>query len=173
MRFSYAWSVTQRQLPSRVLAIGDDYREEYSDWPTGTLVSLRGTVVRRQPVRTYLRDGSSRLAKCAFVKKLVKGEWGIIDPPDVVLVELSEDAPCPINEDAEFIGRIRVVQAEVDITPGAKLHYRICMLDTATPRFHGASIAGLVVGAMGVFVFAVALRHWLGARRESREGARA
>ena len=35
-------------------------------------------------------------------------------------------------------------------------------------RLHGASIAGLVVGAMGVFVFAVALRHWLGERRALR-----
>ena len=34
-------------------------------------------------------------------------------------------------------------------------------LDTTASRFHGASIAGLVVGAMGVFVFTVALRHWL------------
>ncbi len=36
-------------------------------------------------------------------------------------------------------------------------------------RFHVASIAGLVVGAMGVFVFSVALRHWLWERRRFRE----
>jgi len=29
----------------------------------------------------------------------------------------------------------------------------------------------LVVGAMGVFVFTVALRHWLGERRKFREEA--
>jgi hypothetical protein len=40
-------------------------------------------------------------------------------------------------------------------------------------RFTGASVAGLVVGAMGAFVFAVALRHWLGERRRFREAARA
>jgi hypothetical protein len=33
------------------------------------------------------------------------------------------------------------------------------------------SIAGLAVGAMGVFVFAAALRHWLGERRRFREDA--
>jgi hypothetical protein len=43
-------------------------------------------------------------------------------------------------------------------------------VDTTASRFHGASIAGLVVGAMGVFVFSVALRHWLGERRRFREG---
>ncbi|MHC4198595.1 MAG: hypothetical protein ACYSU0_01190 [Planctomycetota bacterium] len=35
------------------------------------------------------------------------------------------------------------------------------VLDPNASRFHGASIAGIVVGAMGVFVFSVALRHWL------------
>jgi hypothetical protein len=44
-------------------------------------------------------------------------------------------------------------------------------------RFTGASVAGLVVGATGVFVFvfvfAVALRHWLRDRSKFREEARA
>jgi len=44
---------------------------------------------------------------------------------------------------------------------------------TTASRFTGASIAGLVVGAMGVFVFTVALRHWLGERRKFEEEARA
>jgi len=44
-------------------------------------------------------------------------------------------------------------------------------LDATASRFHPASIAGLVVGAMGVFVFTVALRHWLGERRAAREAA--
>ena len=46
----------------------------------------------------------------------------------------------------------------------------ISILTTAS-RFTGASIAGLVVGAMGVFVFTVALRHWLRERRKFREQA--
>ena len=44
-------------------------------------------------------------------------------------------------------------------------------LDAAASRFHGASIAGLVVGAMGVFVFTAALRHWLREQRRFREAA--
>ncbi|MHC4503115.1 MAG: hypothetical protein ACYTFI_07410 [Planctomycetota bacterium] len=39
---------------------------------------------------------------------------------------------------------------------------RVLVVDLTSGRFHGASIAGLVVGAMGVFVFTAALRHWLG-----------
>ena len=35
------------------------------------------------------------------------------------------------------------------------------VLAAGSHRLCGASIAGLVVGAMGVFVFAAALRHWI------------
>jgi hypothetical protein len=38
-------------------------------------------------------------------------------------------------------------------------------------RWHLASIAGLVVGAMGVFVFTVALRHWLRERTAAESDA--
>jgi hypothetical protein len=38
---------------------------------------------------------------------------------------------------------------------------------TEKGRLTGASVAGLVVGAMGVFVFGTALRHWLRERRAS------
>ncbi len=38
-------------------------------------------------------------------------------------------------------------------------------IDPGSSRFTGASIAGLVVGAMGMFVFSVALRQWLRERR--------
>jgi hypothetical protein len=52
--------------------------------------------------------------------------------------------------------------------------YHFYVIDTTESRWHGASIAGLVVGAMGVFVFTVALRHWLNQRRaahvETSEG---
>ncbi len=45
------------------------------------------------------------------------------------------------------------------------------VVDVEAGRLHGASIAGLVVGAMGVFVFTVALRHWLKERRAFGEAA--
>ena len=37
----------------------------------------------------------------------------------------------------------------------------VIVIDPTASPWTGASIAGLVVGAMGVFVFSVALRHWL------------
>ncbi len=45
-------------------------------------------------------------------------------------------------------------------------------IDTTASRFTGASVAGLAVGAMGLLVFTVALRHWLGERRKFPEEAR-
>jgi hypothetical protein len=68
----------------------------------------------------------------------------------------------------EFAFCGRIVSARPNTSWGHVVH-----VDTTASRWHGASIAGLVVGAMGVFVFTVALRHWLGERRRFREDARA
>jgi hypothetical protein len=40
----------------------------------------------------------------------------------------------------------------------------ICLL-TVTSRLHGAYVAGLVVGAMGCFIFGLYLRRWLRERK--------
>ncbi len=45
----------------------------------------------------------------------------------------------------------------------------IWYFDSRASRFHPASIAGLVVGAMGVFVFGAALKAWLRERKAYRE----
>ncbi|MHC5056250.1 MAG: hypothetical protein ACYTKD_16240 [Planctomycetota bacterium] len=44
-------------------------------------------------------------------------------------------------------------------------------LDTSSSPLHPASIAGLVVGAMGVFIFALHLRRWLVERPTVRRAA--
>jgi len=41
----------------------------------------------------------------------------------------------------------------------------IYIVDCTASRWNGASVAGLVVGAMGVFIFALHLRRWLRVRR--------
>ena len=54
------------------------------------------------------------------------------------------------------------------------VHGRFCLFDTAldtlsldttASRFHPASVASLVVAAMGVFVFGLYLRSWLHERK--------
>jgi len=47
----------------------------------------------------------------------------------------------------------------------------VIAVDAAASRWTGASVAGLVVGAMGVLVFALYLRHWLKVSRLLTEGA--
>ena len=61
----------------------------------------------------------------------------------------------------------RALDLDLDTPPSGLL------VDAVASRCHGGTIAGLVVGAMGAFVFTVALRHWLGERRKFREEARA
>ena len=41
-------------------------------------------------------------------------------------------------------------------------------LDGCASRFHPASVAGLIVGTMGVLVFGIVLRRWLRERRSVR-----
>jgi len=79
------------------------------------------------------------------------------------------DTPWPRHDSARqrFVGRLRVINTEFS---RSSTPFRI---DATASRFHGATIAGLVVGAMGVFVLTVALRHWLGERRRCRQEARA
>ncbi len=67
-------------------------------------------------------------------------------------------------------GRLSAVYvSELDAEIPGKAHEHKLLFLHAASRYHGASIAGLVVGAMGVFVFTVVLLHWLGERRAWRE----
>ncbi|MHC4502659.1 MAG: hypothetical protein ACYTFI_05080 [Planctomycetota bacterium] len=92
--------------------------------------------------------------------------------PFVVTAESPDDSSLSIYAvhvlDPPEIGKVTVFEGRV--VPGISMW---CDIDATASRFHGASIAGLVVGAMGVFVFTVALRHWLRERRAFREEARA
>jgi hypothetical protein len=66
------------------------------------------------------------------------------------------------------------------ITPGvlAKLKGRVTfqgglspiyIVDCTASRWNGASVAGLVVGAMGIFIFAIHLKRWLRVRGLARD----
>ena len=82
----------------------------------------------------------------------------------------------PVLQDKDEALAVHVVGTETTVTgrvvaldDGSSV--ALLALSITASRFTGASIAGLVVGAMGVFVFTVALRHWLGERRKFREAA--
>jgi hypothetical protein len=60
-----------------------------------------------------------------------------------------------------YRGRVdfKVMAREIDPT--------VAIVDPSASRFHSASIVGLVVGAMGLFVFCLYLWSWSPERRES------
>ena len=83
------------------------------------------------------------------------------------------DDPTDEREEAQVCisqGQTADRGAAVSFAGRVAFHDRCCgcgqglfvTVDTTASRFTGASVAGLVVGAMGVFVFAVAFRDWLG-----------
>ncbi len=76
--------------------------------------------------------------------------------PDVVTVQ-AYGSLTRLESDPPGTTRGRVV---IDDAMGSAF---LC-IDVTASRWTGASVAGLVVGAMGVFVFVAALRHWLGLR---------
>ncbi len=80
----------------------------------------------------------------------------IRDGDEFVNVTMWDAHAPPTGSEATIFGRVK---------PHLHEHVSTSAVDTTASRFHGASIAGLVVGAMGVFVFTVGLRHWLGERR--------
>ena len=70
---------------------------------------------------------------------------------------LPEGHPRPVN-------RGRVI---VEYPLGSR--YPLLAIDAGASRWTGASVAGLVVGAMGVFIFVLHLRRWLRVRGLTRD----
>jgi hypothetical protein len=79
-----------------------------------------------------------------------------------------------VFEDARKVpatGRVQSVHGRVvrehwiNTRPSSGGDINFFFVDTARGRFTGASVAGLVVGAMGVFIFGLYLRRWLVERK--------
>ncbi|MHC4250001.1 MAG: hypothetical protein ACYS9X_12810 [Planctomycetota bacterium] len=96
--------------------------------------------------------------------------WLWVGSADAALpVRMPVSGPVPvIGSDEAFAGRVsmsefRYIPAYYDYLPS---EVPLPELDATRSRWHPASIAGLAVGAMGVFIFALYLRRWL--RRRGR-----
>lgn len=92
----------------------------------------------------------------------------MVEPPDsrgFVFVRVPYAFKCGEDRAAAFRGRAGGPDYE-----GGPVAGRM-ELDATRGRFHAASIAGLVVGAWGVFVFAAAFLHWRRRRRFHDEQA--
>ncbi|MHC4199474.1 MAG: hypothetical protein ACYSU0_05740 [Planctomycetota bacterium] len=163
MLYSYAW----RLAPSDIFAVEilpeGGLQQTWSH--PGTFVRVRGRLQAvDDPAWSYhsVPDQDWTVSD----KTLLLG-----DPKGFVFApfETNSEARRHVGRSATLTGRVRMGKyfwSPQSSSSGPTL-------DTAASRFTGASIAGLVVGAMGVFVFTVALRHWLGERRQFREETRA
>jgi hypothetical protein len=161
MRYSYAWDVEAARL-------GHDLAVDRLLWE-GRYVRLRGKALGSAPLGqvhkgkaaiTAMHSHASlsmSVSRCALVE----------NGPAVLWLWTGRDLPAS--------GDVLVVTGRV---LGPEHKYRIladmpdsmglpgCPLVLAeASRFTGASIAGLVVGAMGVFIFGLYLRAWLRERK--------
>jgi hypothetical protein len=159
MRYSYAWDVTPADISAARLP------EAYHNgsWPYGRrYVRLEGVLRIRQNVGD---GGDYSFNPTRFT--LSNGQR--ID------VQLKREGIPDDETKRQIPGRLSMVSSIDldDLEGGSIIADCTPYLQVGHGRLTGASVAGLVVGAMGVFVFTVALRHWLGERRKFREGARA
>ena len=135
MRYSYAWEVTPT--------------DAYERGMKGRFVSIRGIVVElegwegaRHPALTERRTDSAE-----------RELWGA-----VLLLGLATEP----QKGTEIGVKGRLVRSYLLNHPywtGVELYY--LAVDTTASRFTWHSITGLVVGAMGMFVFVMYLRTWL------------
>jgi hypothetical protein len=155
MRYSYAWDV------SRWVARRQAY--QYPDWPQGAYVTLRGVVVNLTSSHMgEFRDGEPVRIPTVTLKP--------VDAPDdlpfyaLEQVFVPTTRPFVAGEVAALSGRVHLPASGA---PLAERHncYWLLIIDGRRSRIASSTVAGLVVGAMGVFVFGLYLRRWVKERR--------
>ncbi|MHC4247894.1 MAG: hypothetical protein ACYS9X_02075 [Planctomycetota bacterium] len=158
MRYTYCWDVTVEQLLART------EQTCYHRWPAHSYISIRG-----MPTFADHPDGNSYL----------NGINGLAEPAAHVGINgtnIVDPGSCP--EVMTFIGRVTggfaypllPDDAAYTVAPTLTHHpdgpYRgYPAVDPHARRPAAETIAGLVVGAMGCFVFGLYLRRWLGERK--------
>jgi hypothetical protein len=150
MRYSYAWTIEEDVL---LRALGTEaegkLRDAYVSVP-GANASLWGHEVGDNPFWGH-EGGNKRAGTVAISLE----EWGY-GRLLLALVRGKVDErnmsvhPVPSGP---FRGRLSIEDAMVIV------------VDTTASRFHPASVAALVVGAMGCFIFGLYLRAWLRERK--------
>ena len=184
MRFSYAWEVTPRTLIDAFdSGEGGSWKRAYVSVHGHIVSVIFGSASPPVPPSAYVNvaqertkaeaDARVRELQAELRAKVSEEEYREFERthgPGVLSVsakwpDMDYQVPVRITSD-EWASRSRGSLFNGRVVE----HPRGLAVDTTVSRFHGASIAGLVVGAMGVFVFSVALRHWLGERGAFRVG---
>ncbi|MHC4502340.1 MAG: hypothetical protein ACYTFI_03465 [Planctomycetota bacterium] len=153
MRYSYAWNLSADYIYDRAPQIYE------GKWPAGACVQVETARLGQAKAYALVLAGSEA-AKPVCVQGKVIG-IGTVTCGHVAVEVLEKQW---LGGVPSFFG----LPGEATWVDYHTLYLRP-YVTVGTSRFTGASIAGLVVGAMGVFVFTVALGHWLGERRRFRE----
>ncbi len=161
MRFSHAWEVTPDEM-TPVIAHLEGYVQLRAAKPAAIVED-----------RSLLLVGSQGLQTGGCIVRLPKpvatsGRWRQVSHSfgNLLVTEVENG-----SAQESYTGRFVSFQVPSKVSQ-RRVYATFYGVDTTASRVHGASIAGLVVGAMGVFVFSVALRHWLWERGGFREEAR-
>jgi hypothetical protein len=143
MRYSYAWDVPAEEVFQLVM------RDGVRDGPASTRL-LIGRYAR-------LSGGAIDTSSCGITSDSPFFEgWNYRIPGcnGCILIAVRTTPDASPSTDANLTGRF----VRFD---GLVQH----CFDYSASRWHGASIAGLVVGAMGAFIFGIYLRRWLHERK--------
>ncbi|MHC5057123.1 MAG: hypothetical protein ACYTKD_20795 [Planctomycetota bacterium] len=159
MRFSYCWRIRVREIARYEWQArpGPPLSSSYQD----SFVEVNGTVhdVWRHTSQHRRRMASGRFLPCEYISVS-------FEPPGRVthagLAMLAPSAT-PLERGSKATVRGRVDAFETVLSEG-DVEFRY-FLDGTRGRLNHTSIAGLVVGAMGVFIFGLYLRAWLRERK--------
>jgi len=152
MLFSYAWPISLRDLGRRRMPARGLARHEAMHPMLDRYVVVTGILVKRPLEATMMFPPSGWLLRLGdrHPKHQISGFSRVCH-----LRGVSTKVGTPM----EIRGRLAVHESWSSI-PTVSLY-----VDATRSRWTGASVAGLVVGAMGVFIFALHLRRWLRVRR--------
>ncbi len=162
MRFSYAWEFSRSDCKRARLYVGihDGQQTAYvfrPRWPYGRYTVVRGTAT--EPIGV-LENG---------VYYICEAEGDEI----LATIRFHEPAGVPVGDNdmnrvgEVFYGHLTAPWHEAEPFVATSNRFAgLLIIDTTASRFHPASIAGLVVGIMGVFIFGLYLRRWVKERTE-------
>jgi len=156
MRYSYAWEMQPDEWPglehySVIPGEADFVGGEIS---TGGYVEVTGSAVHCGPDIVTQNSGNRHWQEHLGYKARLAREGRAID----VYYPLASDAPIQKGQEV-------VIRGRVEASDWFFIDEEAVRVNATASRFHGASIAGFVVGAMGCFIFGLYLRRWLRERK--------
>jgi hypothetical protein len=153
MTHSYAWPTTPEDATADFLAL---MRRETAQAPRGRDgEDARGSRPFGELPRPYLAVRGRLVESAVGADGLVYGRLGAAR---FTVVLPADEGEADAGSERTYVGRLRY-----EGTP----RWFCLVLDTTASRFAEATVAGLVVGAMGCFIFGLYLRAWL---RERKQG---